>query len=56
MRSNAPEFLANVCKAVVDEHPGYFAMIRLCHDFLMPGWLKEIFTDTQLYEWFRRAR
>ena len=45
MRSNAPEFLANVCAEVVDEHPGYFVMLRLFRDFMMPGLVEAVSRD-----------
>jgi len=55
MISNAPEFLANFAAAVVDEdHEGYFVAIRLVRDYLMPGWLAEIYRDSDLVKRLRK--
>jgi hypothetical protein len=51
--SNAPEFLENFARAVVDEAPGYFVMLRLYQDFIVPELLQMIYMDTSLYQRFR---
>lgn len=53
MISNAPEFLENFARAVVDEAPGYFVMLRLYQDFTVPELLQMIYMDMSLYQRFR---
>jgi hypothetical protein len=54
MISNAPEFLANFAAAITEADPAAAIVRRLVRDYLMPGWLAEIYRDSDLIKRLRK--
>lgn len=54
MKSNAPEFLANIAAAITEADPAAAQMRCLARDYLMPGWLAEIYRDSDLIKRLRK--
>lgn len=48
MKSNAPEFLADIAAEIYAANPGYFLMKRFFRDHYAPAWLAEIYRDSAL--------